>query len=187
MIKLDIGSGGKAFNPDFIGVDAFVEADVQALMWDLPYKDGEVDVIFTSNALEHVSKFDVIPTLREWKRVLKIGGQMEIVVPDLEWICRWWLKHQQTDWSMDIIFGNQRHEGEYHKTGFTIDIMHQYLEVCGGLELINIVTLGNTLEDIETDIFPEGKVTQRYFDFQIIRVDEPSVPQQVEGTGSNPV
>ena len=198
MLKLDIGSGGKSSDSSFIGVDAFTDADVNALMWNLPYKDGEVDVIYCDNALEHVSKFDVVPTLREWKRVLKIGGKLEIIVPDLEWACAWWLKHQQTDWSMDILYGNQRHEGEFHKTGFTIDIMRQYLEVCGGFEIIGIGYGGTTVADIMNDTFPalgpeDGypenfiRVSQRCFDFEIVRVDDGSVPQMAEGAGSSPV
>jgi predicted SAM-dependent methyltransferase len=176
-IKLDIGSGRRSSDPSFLGVDAFTDAEVQAFMWNLPYKDGTVDTIFSSNALEHVSKFDVVPTLREWKRVLKIGGKLEIIVPDLEWSCAWWLKHQQTDWSMDIIFGNQRHEGEFHKTGFTVDIMHQYLVVCGGFEIHNVLYMGNTVEDIMNDNFPDMKVNQRCFDFEILRVDDTPVAQ----------
>lgn len=136
MIKLDIGSGGKSGDSSFIGVDAYVEsADVKAFMWDLPYEDNSVDVIFSSQALEHVSKFDVIPTLKEWNRVLKPGGKLQIIVPDLEWAVRFWLdyidKPDATGWPMDIIFGNQKHEGEFHKTGFTPKIMWQYFHLSG--------------------------------------------------------
>jgi predicted SAM-dependent methyltransferase len=180
LIKLDIGSGGKSDDSEFIGVDAFTEADVNALMWDLPYKDGEVDVIFCNNALEHVSKFDVVPTLREWKRVLKIGGRLEIVVPDLEWACCWWLKNQRTDWSMDIIYGNQKHEGEFHKTGFTVDILNQYLEVCGGFQVQGVKFMGSSVLDIMTDNFPpidekgDGwiRVMQRCIDMEILRIGD---------------
>lgn len=184
MIKLDIGSGRKSLDSTFLGVDAYTDAEVQAFMWNLPYQDGTVDTIYSSNALEHVSKFDVVPTLREWKRVLKIGGKLEIIVPDLEWACCWWLKHQQTDWSMDIIFGNQRHEGEYHKTGFTPDIMHQYLTVTGGLEIHDILYSGNTVEDIMNDNFPNGKVNQRVIDFEILRVEERSDSPMAEASVS---
>jgi hypothetical protein len=41
---------------------------------------------------------------------------------------RWWLDHQDDlGWSMAIIFGHQSHEGEYHKTGFTPEIITKYM------------------------------------------------------------
>jgi predicted SAM-dependent methyltransferase len=115
-LKLDIGAGGLSSDSSFTSVDAFTEADIKAFMWDIPLENDSVDVIFTSNALEHVSKFAVVPTLREWHRILKPGGKLQILVPDLEWAVKFWLERQTTDWAMDIIFGNQLHEGEYHKT-----------------------------------------------------------------------
>lgn len=158
MIKLDIGSGGPSGDSSFIGVDAYVDsADVKAFMWDLPYEDNSVDVIFTSQALEHISKYQVIPTLQEWYRVLKPGGRLQIIVPDLEWAVKFWLDRKDlpdnVDWPMDIIFGLQSHDGEYHKTGFTPKILWQYLHLSG---MWFIHTLGYYQPER-----PEYKVTQR--------------------------
>ena len=132
--NLDLGSGLPSdWEPgDYIRVDPYVEeADVKAFADNLPYKDGEVDSIFSSHTLEHVGKFEVIPTLKEWHRVLKEGGKLTIRVPDLEWCCNWWLNHQTTGWDMDVLFGNQSREGEFHKTGFTRQIMIDYLHDAG--------------------------------------------------------
>ncbi len=172
MIKLDIGSGGKSSDDSFLGVDAFTDADVKALMWDLPYKDGEVDVIYSSHALEHVSKYQVVPTLREWKRVLKIGGRLEIVVPDLEWACKWWLNNPTLDWNMDIIFGTQEHEGHFHKTGFTVPIMFHYINECGGFKIVGVNYLGASLEDADKVFEADEVIFQRTLDFEILRVED---------------
>ncbi len=131
-MKLDIGCGQNP-KPDYIGIDAYVEGGgiVKAEMWNLPYADNEIERIYSSHALEHVSKAQVIPTLKEWHRVLRPGSEAEIRVPDLEWCCNAWLEHQSNDWYMDILFGNQNHEGEFHKTGFTVPIMISYLNSAG--------------------------------------------------------
>ena len=173
MIRLNVGSGGKSEDPNYIGVDAFVEADVQALMWDLPYKDASVDEILSVHSLEHISKYDVIPTLREWKRVLKVGGKLDIVTPDLEWSLLWWLYHQSVGWELDIIFGNQEHEGQFHKTGFTIDIMRLYLDVVGGLIIVGIDLLG---DDLAVTATCPPQVAQRVLDFKILRVPDEEKP-----------
>lgn len=165
MIKLDIGSGGKSSDSSFIGVDAFAPgADIKAFMWELPYEDNSVDVIFSSQALEHVSKFAVAPTLLEWKRVLKPGGKLQIQVPDLIWACMHWLAHPTTDWSMDVIYGIQLHEGEYHKTGFTDLILRQYIE-WAGFQIHKLEFFGSSLEEAVSGE-PNADITQRVINLE---------------------
>lgn len=132
MIKLDIGSGQPHNGDGWIGVDPYTNANVKAFMWDLPYEDGEVDEIFSSHSLEHIGKFEVNKTLAEWYRVLKSGGKVTIWVPDLEWCVLHWLRHKNSrGWELDIIFGNQNHSGEYHKTGFTQQTLKYVCERVG--------------------------------------------------------
>lgn len=131
-MKLDIGAGLTP-KPGYKTVDVVPEMhpDFCAPMWEIPLPDNSVDEIFTTHALEHVAKNKVVPTLREWYRILKPGAKAEIQVPDLEWCCRNWLEHLTNDWHMDTLFGNQEHEGEFHKTGFTANLMYQYLQQAG--------------------------------------------------------
>jgi predicted SAM-dependent methyltransferase len=131
MIRLDIGSGGPG-EDGYIGVDLYAPgAEIVTPMWDLPYNNCTVDEIFCSHALEHIAKKKIVPTLIEWRRVLKPGSEVIILVPDLAWCITQWLTKQTNDWWLDIIFGNQEHEGEFHKTGFTCDIMTTYLREAG--------------------------------------------------------
>jgi predicted SAM-dependent methyltransferase len=175
MIKLDIGSGGKSSDDSFISVDPYVKsADIQADMWDLPFEDGTVDVIWASQSLEHISKYKVFPTLLEFKRVLKIGGKLQILVPDLEWVCTWWLKHPSSGWALDIIFGNQKHDGEYHKTGFNFSIMRDYIEDIPGLKIVKVEYLGMSLQEIDKKYENGDRVEQRSINFEILRVDDES-------------
>jgi ubiquinone/menaquinone biosynthesis C-methylase UbiE len=46
----------------------------------LPFKDGEFDALIARHIFEHIQ--NPITTLREWKRVVKPGGRLLIVVPD---------------------------------------------------------------------------------------------------------
>lgn len=150
-VKLDIGAGGFSSDDTFLSVDAYTEADINALMWDIPLPTASVDVIFSSQAMEHISKFQVVPTLREWARLLKPGGRAQIIVPDLEWICWWWLTHQSVDWDMDIIFGHQQHEGEYHRTGYNPKILKDYVDVAGGFTVMNCYYMGGDYTNLSFD------------------------------------
>ena len=50
----------------------------------LPFEDNEVDVIYTSHMLEHLSPKGAIKFLLEAKRTLRAGGVLRISVPDLK-------------------------------------------------------------------------------------------------------
>lgn len=50
----------------------------------LPFNDMSVDYIYTSHLLEHLRKEDAIFVLKECYRVLKQGGVLRVVVPDLK-------------------------------------------------------------------------------------------------------
>jgi predicted SAM-dependent methyltransferase len=140
-VMLDIGCGDKKLHPDFIGVDPYVETDkvnVKAYMWDTPFVDNSVDFLVCFAALEHISKFLILPTLHEFARILKPGAAFAVLVPNLEWAMIRWLNDKNNGWEMDMIFGSQEHEGEYHKTGFSVDILVSYFAAIPELEILNV-------------------------------------------------
>src|SRR5207249_763097 len=93
---IDVGCGHRKVAPDCIGVDLLASgeigthgvvatqkciADIQASGDDLyMFADGELDYVVSRHNLEHY--VDVVKTLAEWRRVLKPGGTMAIIVPD---------------------------------------------------------------------------------------------------------
>jgi predicted SAM-dependent methyltransferase len=100
-------------------------------MWDLPFEEGSVEEVYSSHALEHVAMGQVQQTLREWHRVLISGGRATIRVPDLAWCLSAWLANPTMDFEMMRIFGNQAHEGEFHKCGFTGELLARALSAAG--------------------------------------------------------
>jgi SAM-dependent methyltransferase len=57
-----------------------------------PIADGTVDVVFTSNFFEHLrSKEDLLLTLQECKRVLRPGGTLIVLMPNIRYLAgRYW-------------------------------------------------------------------------------------------------
>lgn len=49
----------------------------------LPYVGDSVDYIYCSNVLEHFEKFEALKILKECDRILKKGGIVRFVLPDL--------------------------------------------------------------------------------------------------------
>lgn len=131
-MKLDLGCGQHKRGPEWTGVDTHEAADIVAPMWAVPLPDGCADALYSSHALEHVMKAQVIPCLTEWRRLLHAGGELTLHVPDLIWCVKNWLATGcGNGWELDTIFGSQEHEGNIHRTGFTLPMLRFYLRAAG--------------------------------------------------------
>lgn len=128
---VDIGCGHRKTHQNCIGVDITPKgqkgsvgnvagrpscADVCASGDQLTmFGDGELDFVVSRHNLEHY--VDVIKTLREWKRVLRSGGIMALVLPDER--CRNTIEMDPT-----------------HKHVFTPESLDAHLEAIGGFRTI---------------------------------------------------
>ena len=59
----------------------------------IPFPDQSVDVVYHSHLLEHLDHSLTEAFLKENLRVLRKGGILRVVVPDLEALCREYLAH----------------------------------------------------------------------------------------------
>lgn len=88
---LHVGCGGARL-PEWVpGVETRLDIspdnapDIVASMCEMPMvADGSFDGVYCSHALEHLYPHDVGKALREFRRVLGVGGTAIIIVPDLE-------------------------------------------------------------------------------------------------------
>ncbi len=58
----------------------------------MPFDDDSIDVIYSSHVLEHFSKCEAPKFLQRCLRILKIGGIIRVVVPDLEQLMKNYIK-----------------------------------------------------------------------------------------------
>lgn len=94
FLKLVNVGCGHTFHPEWLNFDV-VPTAAAVKRWDLrrglPFAEGEVDAIYSSHVLEHLSCQEAEKFLRDAWRVLKPGGILRIVVPDLEQTTRAYL------------------------------------------------------------------------------------------------
>lgn len=143
-VVYDLGCGNFKTLDSFIGVDAKPGADIRASIDNLPMiETGSVDTIVSCHSLEHM--IDTRKTLIEWRRVLKIGGKMVLVLPDDEFIN-----------TLDPLLS-----GGQHLQAFTRDSL---------VDIINDIP-GLLVEKVETvvDNWSFGVVVGRY------KVEEPKI------------
>lgn len=83
--------------------------------------DGSVELIYASHVLEHFGRHEVSGVLREWKRVLKIGGVLRLSVPDFGAVAEFYGKEGLGNGSsglIGLVCGGQRDPLDYHKIIF---------------------------------------------------------------------
>jgi predicted SAM-dependent methyltransferase len=147
-IKLNIGSRTKAAGWTTFDIDPGPEVDFVGDCMDLSqFADNSIETIYASHVLEHVSyQKDLQDALNEWFRVLVPGGTVMISVPDLEMLCRLYLsptlKAEHRFQIMQIMFGGQIDEYDFHSVGLSFELLRYYLMTAGFSEIRKVEKFG---------------------------------------------
>ena len=92
---LNVGCGD-TYHPEWTNVDMVAHGPrVRSynLLKRWPYSDGQFQAVYHSHVLEHFPREKAEEFIRECFRVLRPGGVLRVVVPDLENIAREYVKH----------------------------------------------------------------------------------------------
>jgi SAM-dependent methyltransferase len=92
--KLNFGCGDR-FTSGWVNIDFYSpHRSVQRvnLLAGFPFPDNSFDAVYSSHVLEHFTRAQAMKLVAEAYRVLKKGGILRIVVPDLEETCREYLR-----------------------------------------------------------------------------------------------
>ena len=159
MKKIEIGCGKKRREGyetcdvrNLPGVDHVCKAD------ELPFPDGSVDEVCSRHLVEHFTLREFLKTLAEWNRVLKQGGTLYIICPNLLWHLKQILEGTHESffekepcknaryWGFGSLFGWQQDEYDVHKFGYYFELLRDVLASAG---FENIQDLTNTAEGLE--------------------------------------
>ena len=181
MIKLNIGCGGNPLK-DYINIDQDSLEQIRKRypekkfedglilknhdIFNLPFDDSAVDEIKSDSLIEHLNFIQEKKFFTEIKRVIKVGGRLEISTPDFEMAVKQCLAAKD-DWKdffrdydeaikqnhwfgnynnipnnrwgylLATIFGSQNGEGQYHRNCYT---EKKLIAICKkiGIKIINI-------------------------------------------------
>jgi predicted SAM-dependent methyltransferase len=146
MFGLEFGCGETPRKKDFFGVDVRPGPTVKYLCnaWEIDQhvSPNSVDAIFSRHFFEHLTFAQGRKTLEVWHKILKPGGEMEMILPDMDFHVKQWLnpnresvtnKNGMTDldWALSGFWGQQR-DGltevwDVHKSGYDFDLLKKTL------------------------------------------------------------
>lgn len=142
-IKLHLGCG-PIILPGWVNCDLYdSNADIKCDVKDLSIFDtGTVDVIYASHIIEHFHYYEAFDVLREWYRVLKVGGKLILETPDMLASCQQFVNGNEQD--RINLYGHFFAQpwlgpGQVHKMLYTPTQLHWTLEQCGFKNMKRII------------------------------------------------
>lgn len=124
MVRLNLASGQRPFPDDWVNMDIRDQGypvDIVGDVRDLSiFDDKSVDIIVAHHLVEHIALQDLSAFIREWRRVLKIGGKLAVSVPDLQALASRWVKGQINayDFNVNAFGAYQGYEYDLHRWGY---------------------------------------------------------------------
>lgn len=135
--RVNLGCGFKKL-PGYLNVDlnAFHEPDLVAdasRLEALP--DEYFEHVLAEDVLEHIPRLRTRNVLKEWNRILALGGVLELQVPDVIGLARLLEAKRKSpreqEHLLKCLFGTQAYEGDFHYTGFTDTLLRALLAETG--------------------------------------------------------
>ena len=141
----DIGSGPASpyFSegiPVRFDIREEVKPDVVCDVRNIPEPDGKYDIVYSSDTLEHFSHRGMMKILMEWLRILKVGGELRLIVPNVEWAAEQIIKEKGKipEYALWVLYGQQSYPKDFHACGFTKETLQDFLEKTKSLKNIKI-------------------------------------------------
>lgn len=138
---------------DLPNVDYVCSADA------LPFEDGTVDEVYSRHVVEHFTLKEFLKVLQEWNRVLKVGGELYIICPNLLWHLKQVLDGSHESfytktsgqnaryWGFGSLFGWQQDAYDVHKFGYYFELLRDMLSEFGFAQIEDLTDSGRGLEN----------------------------------------
>lgn len=136
-MKLHIGCGTKIIE-NFVNVDIrpLVGVDIVTDICDLSiFKNEDIELIYCSHVLEHLSRHKYMDVLSNWYSILNDGGKLRLAVPDIEAVIQHYNEHKDLAILRGFFWGGQTYPENYHYCGWDFATLEKDLKKIGFREI----------------------------------------------------
>jgi predicted SAM-dependent methyltransferase len=132
MNKIHLGSGKHRIE-GYINIDLYSdEADIKDDIITLDkFKPSSIELIYSSNSLEHFGKFKYKKALTRWYELLKPDGILRLSVPDFEALCKYYTETKDLDSIYSALYAGQDSEWNFHYWCWDFEHLKKDLEAVG--------------------------------------------------------
>lgn len=162
LLVADIGAGisspwfGSKATIKRYDIDPGTKPDVRCDIRAIPEPDQTFDIVSTRHTLEHFMWEEAPALMTEWLRILKVGGQIQINVPNLAYAAREIVKADEDEsylpglYPLWQVYGKQEGSsfGEVHRNGFTRHGLRSLL-LSVGLSDVTVEVSGDFGENLD--------------------------------------
>ena len=140
-LRLHIGGIQPKIGWKILNITAGPNVDFVGNCTDLgQFADASVTEVYASHVLEHLGyQHELHAVLAGVRRILRPNGCLRISVPDLDVLCRMFIHPQLPPEArfhlMRVIYGGQTDAHDFHKVGFTFELLGHFLAKHGFREL----------------------------------------------------
>ena len=117
------------------------------------FETNSIEALYASHVLEHVPYARLPATLEEWHRVLLPGGKIMVAVPDMNILAQLFVKPDVKGADkvllMQMMFGGQADDTDFHCIGFDLEILGVHLHMAGFEDIRRVPGFG---------LFPDSSV-----------------------------
>lgn len=157
MKYLNLGCGTRYLetwdNLDFVSTGKAVRA--HNFLDGIPLPDNAYDLVYHSHVLEHLPKESGPAFIKECFRVLKKGGIIRVVVPDLEQVMREYIRNLE-----GALTGDKEAESRYE--WIVIEMMDQMVRQQSGGSMVKYWTRENP----DNEAYVASRLGYEYLDFR---------------------
>lgn len=156
-VQLNVGCGPHPFPHEpgvrWINLDldenALYPSNIEYVPGDarnLPFETEKFDVVFSAHVIEHFWPWEVHAAVKEWSRVIKLGGLLVLECPNLLSCMAMLMQAEYSDdkrlrwFALNGIYGNPSEKTlpMKHKWGWTPETLCKLLEECGLQDAVQV-------------------------------------------------
>lgn len=163
MKMLNVACGSR-YHREWVNIDFAPASDLVKkvnVLEGLPFDNDSFDVVYSSHFLEHLSPEQAKFFLRECYRVLKPGGIIRIVVPDLENICREYLR------ILNLALNDEKYEKFYD--WIVIELLDQLVRVESGGNMLKFFSWVHNSKDEELALYIKKRIGEEVLSDNMVK------------------